>query len=491
MCVTNPNFQDDLQIEGDQPEPDNTYENVSPPQTFSPKKHITDTQTFLQTEKQENYYEVPKPVEQNGNEEQIYECIPEKTEFLDQNYVEMVATKVEQIDLSSSIVHQEYETLGMSEDATSNLYESVELKLPEEPLNQRVTPTLNLPTTCFTDCSEEKSPDKETKNSSVKDRMLLSCDETSTLLFTQTVTSPMLTPSEENIDFLKGFQRESTVSDSTSSPPKEPNTGSPDVSETLEDEKAPDNFYENTEFYKNTTPENTYENLVLAEESTVNDPDPDEGIYEHLEIVRDKPEETAVTEDVYQNIEEVLGTDESLQKQNAKSQDTDDTSLEEFIRTEREVLESEDVVDKVPVTIVEDSLICKNPEADKTKDETATAKITTETYKELIYHHKSETSSNYYEKYTEVVSKRSDSIGNREKDTETVPAEIVKNLKSQFLNKTVESHKTITAKKDQDTKTAPNLINQIKTRFEGSTDEGNTTEDVSGLYLRCNRILLE
>lgn len=487
MCVTNPNFQDDLQIEGDHPEPDNTYENVSPPQTFSPKKHITDTQTFLQTEKQENYYEVPKPVEQNGHEEQIYECIPEKTEeLLDQNYVEMVATKDEQIDLSSSIGQQEYETLEMSEDATSNLYESVELKLPEEPSNQRITPTLNLPTTCFTDCSEEKSPDKESKNSSVKDRMLLSCDETSTLLFTQTVTSPMLTPSEENIDFLKGFQRDSTVSDSTSSPPKEPNTGSPDVSETLEEEKAPDNFYENTEFYKNTTPENTYENLVLAEESTVNDPD--EGIYEHLEIVRDKPEETAVTEDSYQNIEEVLETDENLQKQNAKSQDTDDASLEEFIRTEREVLDSEDVVDKVPVTIVEDSLICKNPEADKTND---TAKITTETYKELIYHHKSETNSNYYEKYTEVVSKRSDSIGNREKDTETVPAEIVKNLKSQFLNKTVESHKTTTVKKEQDTKTAPNLINQIKTRFEGSTEDGNTTEDVSGLYLRCNRILLE
>lgn len=43
---------------------------------------------------------------------------------------------------------------------------------------------------------------------SVKDRMLLSTDDTSCLLFTQTITSPMLTPSEENIDFLKGFQRE-------------------------------------------------------------------------------------------------------------------------------------------------------------------------------------------------------------------------------------------------------------------------------------------
>ena len=44
---------------------------------------------------------------------------------------------------------------------------------------------------------------------SVKDRMFLSTDDASCLLFTQTVTSPMLTPSEENIDFLKGFRRTS------------------------------------------------------------------------------------------------------------------------------------------------------------------------------------------------------------------------------------------------------------------------------------------
>lgn len=33
---------------------------------------------------------------------------------------------------------------------------------------------------------------------------LMTDDAAATLLFTQTVTSPMLTPSEENIDFLKG-----------------------------------------------------------------------------------------------------------------------------------------------------------------------------------------------------------------------------------------------------------------------------------------------
>lgn len=58
-------------------------------------------------------------------------------------------------------------------------------------------------------------------NKSVKDRMFLSTDDSSCLLFTQTVTSPMLTPSEENIDFLKGFRRDSsqnTLSENSNSP---------------------------------------------------------------------------------------------------------------------------------------------------------------------------------------------------------------------------------------------------------------------------------
>lgn len=58
-------------------------------------------------------------------------------------------------------------------------------------------------------------------NKSAKDRMFLCTDDSSCLLFTQTVTSPMLTPSEESIDFLKGFRRDSsqnTLSDNSSSP---------------------------------------------------------------------------------------------------------------------------------------------------------------------------------------------------------------------------------------------------------------------------------
>ncbi|KAF5280478.1 hypothetical protein FQA39_LY18059 [Lamprigera yunnana] len=68
-----------------------------------------------------------------------------------------------------------------------------------EKLEDNTQPSLNLSTCLINDDLK-----------SVKDRMLLSTEDTSCLLFTQTVTSPMLTPSEENIDFLRGFRREST-----------------------------------------------------------------------------------------------------------------------------------------------------------------------------------------------------------------------------------------------------------------------------------------
>lgn len=68
---------------------------------------------------------------------------------------------------------------------------------------------------------EIKESAAEDMAQSIKSRMFLSTDDTSCLLFTQTVTSPMLTPSEENIDFLKAFKCQSnqdvtTISDNTS-----------------------------------------------------------------------------------------------------------------------------------------------------------------------------------------------------------------------------------------------------------------------------------
>ncbi|XP_076254449.1 uncharacterized protein LOC143192762 isoform X3 [Rhynchophorus ferrugineus] len=527
------------------------------------------TEMFLRSEiQQENYYDEPRSLltngtKQNGHhimaaievEEDIYENIPEKTEHLDQNYVPMVENKIdEQLDLSCKDV--EYEQMG-EVDCASNLYESVELKPKESADNQRQAPALNLPTTSLTDCSEQRSPDLDLK-SSVKDRMLLSCDETSTLLFTQTVTSPMLTPSEENIDFLKGFRRENTNSESTTttttSPPKDQEEKfeqtSPDFSETLEDEKQTENYYENTAFYKNTTPENMYENLEVAGNVEASDLEPDENIYERLEDLKSESEipleQQKIEENIYQNIEEVLEKDQS--KEERKSCDTDEGSLEEFIRNEREVSESFLVTKKSPIesdevnepqTVdntsepiehvsdcakdiiepqsgsteareeVEDNnsegienqdkmLVSKTPTQDfaqptettqsddctvitseTTSEETEEKNCTTETYKELIYHQKLETNSNYYEKYTEVVTKSSknETICNREKDTETVPAEIVKNLKSQFQNKSVEVVGTVKKDSKNDAKSV-NIINQIKTKFESGQENGENKKPV-------------
>ncbi|XP_066261845.1 microtubule-associated protein futsch isoform X6 [Euwallacea similis] len=422
--------QDDLQKEEEPPGMDDTYENL--PRISSPQKHIAITQNFLQNEVQENYYDEPKALlRHNGlNEEQIYECIPEKTDNLDQNYVPMVENKT--VDLSAP---QEYEQMEVGKEITSNLYESVEMR-PDE--MQQETPKLNLPTTCLTDYSEEKSPEK----CSAKDRMFLSCDETSTLLFTQTVTSPMLTPSEENIDFLKGFQRDNTISDETNiTPPKEEK---PHDNATEEAHNSEENFYENTEFYKNTTPENMYENLMVQTDIVA---EPDEGVYEHLEI--------STKEAIYENINEGLNKNESTKSLD----DTDDGSLEEFIRNEKEVSDSFKVNNDVKTEEVSNGTITNE----------VNSKFTSETYKELIHHHKSETSSNYCEKYTEVLTKRSRSevISNREKDTETVPPEIVKQLKSQFQSSKTEVVGLV--RKTSETKSAT-LINQIKTKFEGGAE---------------------
>lgn len=399
--LTNPKLQDNLQKEAEPPEPDEAYENM--PQ----KALITDGGVEPLPE---NHYDEPQSTKQNGDctvpshEEQIYESIAERTAH---NYVEMIADDFSQ---------PHYEPMGPQE-ADSNLYESVELK-PQ---------LLPLPTTSLTDYSEE-SPDKELK-CSAKDRMLLSCDDTSTLLFTQTVTSPMLTPSEENIDFLKGFQRESVNLDGSLQKESE----EPPVEES-------ENFYENTEFYKNTTPEDMYENVVVERGRMTNPSYPP--------LVKE--------EDIYENIEDVL-----VERAGAKSNDTDEGSLEEFIRNEREVAEgppvaeNQDVADRAVALVLENSASEKRPEAIQQRSETG-----------------------YHGKYTEVVSKQSDPMGNREKDTESVPPEIVKQLKSQFQNK-AEVVGIVKKVASVDVKSA-NMIEQIKTRFEASMEgDDDQLDDVS------------
>lgn len=156
---------------------------------------------------------------------------------------------------------------------------------------------------------EKKFPDDTAK--SVKDRMFLSTgDAAATLLFTQTVTSPMLTPSEENIDFLKGFQRDLLTSESTTSndSPHDSNKQSeenstsesntePGSENLFKEPLATENIYENTEFLKRKR-ENIYENLQDCKNLTDN-------IYQNIEVnpnVKDDIEEHE--EHIYQDIEE-------------------------------------------------------------------------------------------------------------------------------------------------------------------------------------------
>lgn len=110
----------------------------------------------------------------------------------------------------------------------------------------------------FHDLPEQEPEHHEHK--SVKDRMFLSTDDVSCLLFTQTVTSPMLTPSEENIDFLKGFQREHP----------EKTEESEDAVDKIEFAEAfTEPIYENVESIKES--EHVYENVERfeCEEKTV------------------------------------------------------------------------------------------------------------------------------------------------------------------------------------------------------------------------------
>lgn len=154
------------------------------------------------------------------------------------------------------ILEDLYETIG-----DENIYENVENTTTQVEVDSTDAaskkPNLTLPTTFLT-ASESLDLDGADQKS-VKDRMFLSSDDTSCLLFTQTVTSPMLTPSEENIDFLKGFRRQSNNgSDSSSSS----TATKPDENATAD--KPVKNIETEENIYENVTPNahvNIYENV--------------------------------------------------------------------------------------------------------------------------------------------------------------------------------------------------------------------------------------
>lgn len=99
---------------------------------------------------------------------------------------------------------------------------------------------------------------------------------------------------------------------------------------------------------------------------------------------------------------------------------------------------------------------------------------TNESYSEFLYHSKTE--SNYYEKYTEVVSKNVE-INNTQKDTETVPVEIVKQLKSQFSKATPDLINI--TKKEMDDVGQLKMVNIMKqiNKFEQKDAAGDALDD--------------
>ncbi|XP_057671092.1 enolase-phosphatase E1 isoform X19 [Diorhabda carinulata] len=409
MRLKNCMSKDDLQ-EADQYPEENFYENIS--NNIRPISKIAlISNDFIENERQ-HYYDTPaitfdikngdSSEDRNDIEEEtehLYETLPEptKTEMTDQN-VEKTAPETLNLNLNPEI-----------EMDLADEYETVE--------NDK--PTFSLNTTDFSDIKTQEDNVK-----SVKDRMLLTSDDAATLLFTQTVTSPMLTPSEENIDFLKGFQRENTETseESNDSPPKEEEISNNDI------DNVKENIYENL---KQPIEENIYENLKdvkdkveeLEEEHIYQDIDDDpKDIYEPVDV----PSKTNIEEDVM--IENIL-YNEVDNEEEAKIIVTDLDASENSVNDYEFVSDSGAKLIEETVTIEESIEEFKKEENLVEYEESSFEDKIKETYTEFLYHSKTE--NNYYEKYAEVMSKNV-KVNNREKDTETVPPEIVKNLKSQF-----------------------------------------------------------
>ncbi|KAK9892403.1 hypothetical protein WA026_019853 [Henosepilachna vigintioctopunctata] len=260
------------------------YENIESvrnnTELFSTK---TISSTFIETEIREEIRNKSPPLIENDR--QNISNGHERTENIYQNLENISKPTSDYVDMQMNAegvngspvedVDAIYEDL-CPDDQTERLVQS------EETCQATNKPSFKLLSAASLDAPEKMDV------KSAKDRMLLSSDDTSTLLFTQTVTSPMLTPSEENVDFLKGF-RQQTSPDSS---PKEVSQ-SDDSSrtngveenadfnkqESEEIEKLKQDFEEpRAEKYLDQT-ENLYENLETMDES----------IYENVESLRKAP----------------------------------------------------------------------------------------------------------------------------------------------------------------------------------------------------------
>lgn len=314
MSINN-NFQDDLTNQ------ENVYENIEDSKSNglleNVKKHITDTSDFIQIER-DNHYDIPRTLSVSKNKTEESTCT--KTNGFDiTNHPEPSNLEVEQPsdapeESEETKTHQvktddfDYEDFKTNLDEPDEIYTEIPEDIPEEETSSipKEKPKLNLPSTCFTDCSEPEPEQHEIK--SVKDRMFLSTDDASCLLFTQTVTSPMLTPSEENIDFLKGFQQESSQIESTPKTFESDDLDTVDDVPTLNELEAPEvdeAVYENSEYFKRPQ-ENIYENVETIRNSETS-LEVEETPFCEVEETHDVAQNNCVEneEHVYENLEEL------------------------------------------------------------------------------------------------------------------------------------------------------------------------------------------
>lgn len=281
MRATNIIFQDTLEKQSESTEQEETlYENIE-----TVKSSSTITKSFLKTERtveilnSSNSSNISNGHSDSATTENIYENVQSITKTSSE-YMDMDGNVETIKKVNTEVI---YEDLRTEDHGDTGL-------VKEDIASEKTKPSFTLLTAASVD-TPEKADLK-----SAKDRMLLSTDDTSTLFFTQTVTSPMLTPSEENVDFLKGFRRESSANSSPkdSSRSEESSTaanqpdlvlvGGGDVElianiEKPSAEKTPDGKETSeplAEKYVDQVQENIYENLETMDES----------IYENLEDLK-------------------------------------------------------------------------------------------------------------------------------------------------------------------------------------------------------------
>ncbi|XP_044764108.1 uncharacterized protein LOC123320762 isoform X3 [Coccinella septempunctata] len=465
MRLRNCLSQDPLENDAESPrqQEENLYENIETVKTTA-----TITKTFIQTERTEEILNESKM--SNGHATDL----PHKTENI---YENVQKTSSEYVDMESNVEKKE----------------TVKAEAIYEDLRTEDEPEVTKPSFTLLTAASMEAPDLK----SAKDRMLLSTDDTSTLFFTQTVTSPMLTPSEENVDFLKGFRRESSANSSPkdSSRSEEAPAANPEVAADTEDvvealeeaveeieapppaekyvEQVQENIYENLE----TMDEQIYENVEELKAGT--------DCFNRLEDTSENTSEPASEEvqDVVSQIEQRnrtsdFGEDDdvteisdvySLDKQVSDSDSSNmvlDPSrpedfarrndrfgvIQDYINNERDYQEDAGREDLEPqkvgyddAEVIEYIAMTEEP---KRKAHVDPPKVTEEAKPQESgdYRQEDETDEAFYEARSPAqtrivdeivknyVSTKSDAgVKNREKDTETVPAKIVQNLTSQFM----------------------------------------------------------